>query len=293
MEALSNIKRRPSPVFTSDFSALGSERILTESLYPTGFIFHGGRSGSTLLIKALARSRANLVLGEAAPFAGILSILTNFWQRTVGADPRDSLFFKHLVLAMGRRRLTAHRAYLIKFTSFNLFFYDFITGVFPDVPALFLYREPQAMLSSMLDNPPGWLNSLDPKLRALITGVTAGENQAIEPLLYAERALAKIFSAALQAGARGLRFLNYHQLTANNLPVILQALNIAASPEELRLMSTQFDYYSKDDYGAQLFHPDSRIERRGAKSDRRTGAARELEGLYKELARSTSNLFTA
>ena len=293
IDAINNLKRRQNQVFTSDLSVLGSEGILTEYLYPSGFIFHVGRSGSTLLMKALARSRANLVLGEAAPLAQIWAILTDSWQREVGSEPRDSLFFRQLIFVMGRRRLATHRAYFIKLTSFNLLFYDFIKRVFPDVPALFLYREPQAILVSMLNNPPGWLHSSDAKLRAMITGIPVGEDQTAEPLMSAERALARIFSAALRAGTRGLKYLNYHQLTGDNLPAILRAFNVTASPEELGVMRTQFGYYSKSDYGTRLFHRDSEVEQRDRILDIRASAGCGLEALYDELARSTSNLFIA
>jgi hypothetical protein len=291
IEVIDKIKGRPSRVFTSDLGALGSKGILTEHLYPTGFIFHGGRAGSTLLVKALARSRANLVLGEAGPFVQILKVLTDSWRRAAGAEPSDDLLFRQLVLAMGRRRLADHRAYLIKFTSFNLFFYDYIRRIFPDVPALFLYREPRAVLVSMLDNPPGWLNSSEERLRALITGVSPGDQRSAEPAVCAERALTHLYSAALQAGARGLKYLDYRQLTEDRLPAILRFFNLTASPEESRLMRTQFRYYSKSDYGARIHNDGQRAEEPNSGSEPRAGAEGELGRLYQELTRSASNLF--
>src|SRR5580765_1142235 len=51
--------------YRTDLEVLESDEILTEYIYPTAFIFHAGRCGSTLLSKSIARSRSNLVFGEA------------------------------------------------------------------------------------------------------------------------------------------------------------------------------------------------------------------------------------
>jgi hypothetical protein len=49
---------------------------------------------------------------------------------------------------MGRQRTSEQKAYFVKFTSYNVLFIDFIKAAFPDVPCLFLYREPGEVLVS-------------------------------------------------------------------------------------------------------------------------------------------------
>jgi hypothetical protein len=243
------------------------------------------------LTKVLARSRAHLVFGEAAPLNQIWAVLTDGWRREVEAAASHQALFKHLILAIGRRRVTAHRAYFLKFTSYNLLFFDFISSVFPDAPALFLYREPAATLNSMLSHPPGWMNTPEMKLRALIAGVSNADIQNLEPLRYAQKSLTNFFSAALQAGIKGLKYLNYDQLTANNLPAILQVFNVAVAPEELKLMQSQFSYYSKNDYSARIFQTNQQVKEPGLAPEIKAGVNPELAGLYEELARSPCNLF--
>jgi hypothetical protein len=289
LSALRRVQGQPEEMVTSDLSALQSEQVLTDHLYPTGFIFHAGRCGSTLLTKALARARAHLVFGEAAPLNQIWAVLTDGWRRAARWNEEQQALFKHLILAMGRRRRAEHRAYFLKFTSFNLLFCDFIRRVFPDVPALFLYREPRETLSSMLNNPPGWMRSPEVRLRAVIAGASVADVQHCETRAYAERALTNFFAAALRAGAGGLRYLNYEQLTADRLPLILQAFQTEVTPEELRALQDQFCYYAKSDYGARAFP--TPVRRQGVAAE--DGVSGELTGLYQALARSPFNLFSA
>lgn len=289
--ALKRARNQAHETLTSDLRALASERVLTDYLYPAGFIFHAGRCGSTLLTKALARSRAHLVFGEAAPLNQIWAVLTDGWRQAIAAEPGQQTIFKHLILAMGRRRLATHRAYFLKFTSFNLLFFDFIRRVFPDVPALFLYRAPTETLVSMLNHPPGWWQSSEMRLRALIAGASVADLENMEPLTYAEKALTNLFSAALQAGPGGLQYLNYDQLTADNLPAILQAFNVTVSPEDLKLMQTLFSYYSKSDYAARAFQADQQVKQQAVTPAIRACVERELTAWYEELAHSPLNLF--
>jgi hypothetical protein len=64
-------------LFTTDMEVLSSEDILANHIYPTGFIFHMGKCGSTLLAKALAQSDRNIVIAEAPPGDKIWEHFTN------------------------------------------------------------------------------------------------------------------------------------------------------------------------------------------------------------------------
>lgn len=118
--------------YTCALKTLASLRVPEDSIYPTGFIFHTARCGSTLLTRVLARSRAHLVFGEAAPHNQI-------WRALAGFNNRESEIYRKLLLLMGRRRLPSYCAHIVKFTSFNLLRFNFIRAVFPDVPVLVLF----------------------------------------------------------------------------------------------------------------------------------------------------------
>ena len=121
--------------FTSSLDFLSESALPERCIPPAGFIFHTGRCGSTLLAKALARSRAHLVFSEAGPHNQI-------WRALSGDRQTRIEMYRTLVLTMGRPRLSSYRAHIVKFTSFNIVNFPFIREAFPGVPALFLFRDP-------------------------------------------------------------------------------------------------------------------------------------------------------
>ena len=151
--------------FTSDMDVLDSADLVKNCLPPSGFIFHASRCGSTLLSKALASSRAHCVLSEPTPSNLIWTVLTNGLHKPVSWNANSHRVYKHLTLAQGRRRLAGYNRYFIKFTSYNVLFFRYIHSVFPDVPAIFLYRSPAAILASYLASLPDWWRA--PETRAL------------------------------------------------------------------------------------------------------------------------------
>jgi hypothetical protein len=193
------------------------------SLYPTGFIFHSGRCGSTLLAKILARSRGNLVFSEAAPHNQIWRILPRDEARAIE-------LYRNLVLAMGRKRVSSHRAHFIKFTSFNIVQFPFIRAAFPDVPALFLFRDRAAVVESFTRNPPGWLGQE--------LGIGRSWNSPAE-------AVDDFLEAADSIRDVHFRRFDYASLTPELLPSMLEFFNVHPDPKDLRLMLSEFEWDSK------------------------------------------------
>ena len=262
----------------TDLDVLESDEILSDCIYPSAFIFHAGRCGSTLLSKALARSRANLVFGEAEAHNKIWAAFTNDWQSEPVFGEEQRLLYRHLILAMGRRRLETHKYHVIKFTSTNILLFDLIRSVFPDVPAIFIYRKPEAILRSFINRPPGWYTTRSAPLKAFVAGI---DSDLCESEFY-HRAVTRFFSRALDAEKDGLRFLNYQRLTAENLPTILAALNIAADSDQLKLMQDQFEYDSKTEYKLKV-HQKSELPQN-------TEVSNHLQGLHDRLAGSDQNI---
>jgi len=213
--------------FTSSLDVLDSLRIPPKSLAPTGFIFHAARCGSTLLAQVLARSRENMVFAEASPHNQI-------WRRadrstTAGAGS-EAAAYRKLFLAMGRRRLPSYLSHIVKFTSFNILKFREIRDAFPGVPALFLFREPGAMLDSYRRASPSWMG------RELWIGRT---------LATPETAIEAFFREALAIRDPDFRCLDYALLTPESMPSILTFLHLNPSPQELRLMSEAFLWDAK------------------------------------------------
>ena len=233
---------RPAPAarFSTSLDVLSS-LLLEDSLTPSGFIFHPGRSGSTLLAKALARSRENVVFSEAPPHNQV-------WK-TLPASKDDAVnFYRRLVLAMGRRRLPTYRSHFIKFTSYNITQFALIRAAFPDTPALFLFRHPDAVLESSA-------REVQPFL-----GIDIGlEKIWTDP----REALLDFCASCLAIQDPRFRCLNYADLAPQNLSAILEFFGVPpSSPPELSLMQSEFVWDSKSGRIPRLFVPRSEPQSR-------------------------------
>ncbi len=217
------------PGITSTLAALDSLP-LDDCIAPTGLIFHTGRCGSTLLAKVLARSRRNIVVGEA-------SVHNAFWNLLPGRGDREIEQFRRLVLAMGRRRLETYSGHIVKFTSYNVLRHSAIRSSFPDTPTIFLFREPQATLDSIHASPPGFIQS---------GGIA--EFRFPSP----EQMLEDYMEAALAIPDTGMRVLDYSHLKPQFLPAILDWFRQKPDPAELRQMLSEFDWDAKGGIGARF-----------------------------------------
>lgn len=239
---------------SSDLEVFEDKDVLTSSIYPNGFIFHAGRSGSTLLAKTFARSRKNLVLSEVAAH-------NQFWlaatgngarQLTIGSKIQRNIY-KNLILATARHRLDSHQFCVIKFTSYNILFYNFIRSVFPDIPMLFLYREPSEILSSQRKKPPGWIDGQSSKIRKLLTNIIGSEIGTLTLDEYQHKILGEYFSVALDADKKSLKCINYNELKEEIFASLCRNFNMNFDIEELNLMKTQFSFYSKSERKKVVF----------------------------------------
>lgn len=277
-------------LFTTEIRTLASDDILTDYIYPSGFIFHMGRCGSTLLSKALARSPKHLVISEAPPHYLIWEYLKGNWLKPLEFSQENLTIYKNLILTMGRKRASDQRAHFIKFTTYNILFIDFIHRVFPDVPCLFLYRDPAEVMVSFLKQGAGWFKLKDSALGAFITGCSVEETKAMTPLTFVEKFLIRFISAALKASFGGLKYLNYEQLTLQNFEVILNAFHSTTFSGQMALMQKQFNFYCRDDSDTTPFVSDKANKRKEITPEIKSCVEGELTKLFHQLERSERNL---
>jgi hypothetical protein len=277
---------------TTAITALADKAFLADTLYPAGFIFHMSRCGSTLLAKALARTPNHIVIDEGTPLNdGVWHYLTNGWREPVANQQDAFTIYKNLLLALGRQRAPDQQRYFVKFRSWNALFIDFITQVFPDVPCLFLYRDPVEVLVSGQWKPVWTLDFKGLAPGAYLSGCALAATQAMDDLTFLAKIYAGYFRAALSTKAPRLYYLNYEQLTQNNYPAILaHAFGYEAAPDQLALMQAQFIYYSKDDDDATPFTSDKAAKQQAATQTIRHIVAQEMGDLYAQLEHAQRNL---
>ncbi len=279
LRMFSALKKGNLSEFTTDLTVLEDNRILTDYVYPSGFIFHASRSGSTLLTKILARTRKNSIISEAPPHNQIWEFLAGVEKNIPEQSERNKRIYKNLLLAMARKRVATHEKHFIKFTSFNIRFVDFIKSVFPDVPSVFLYRAPKKILASLNKKSAAWSDLKNQESVKFLLGVSP-EKAATE---FAAQAVESFFTGALKHDSDKLKYLNFDKLNRENLTIVLEFFNVEAGESELALMKSEFNYYSKSDFNKKKFSDSPDLELANDSND-------ALELLFRRLKSSRRNL---
>jgi len=207
---------------------LGQQR---PSLPVRGFIFHSSRCGSTLITQMLAAMPENVVISEAAPIDVVLR--SHFQDLTISDDQRIR-WLRALLNTLGQRRLAEEKSLFVKFDSWHALLLPLIRRAFPDVPWIFVYREPLETLQSHSRQRGGHVipGVLEPALYGwdaeTVNQMSSGE--------YGARALARIYLAGLESAqaAPNARVINYRQLPGIVWPELTRfwGLDLGASIPE-------------------------------------------------------------
>ncbi len=131
--------------FRTPIGALAEWQAVSPGLKPAGFIFHLSRCGSTLITQMLASLPQSVVLSEA----GVLDRMLRSRERA----PESSIvqrveWLQWLVSALGQRRTGLERRLFIKFDPRNIADLPLVRLAFPDVPWIFVYRNPVEVMVS-------------------------------------------------------------------------------------------------------------------------------------------------
>ena len=152
------------------------------------------------------RRPRNLVISEAGPIDFVLS-----GGRAQVTDEQRGQWLRWIIGALGRPRGPATQRYFIKFDSWHILHLPLIRAIYPDVPWVFLYRDPFEVLVSHRNQTGAQMlpGTVFPPLLAL------EEKELLRTPLdeYGARVLARLCEAGLTY-ARDLegKLLNYSQL---------------------------------------------------------------------------------
>jgi hypothetical protein len=149
---------------------------ICDSVEPTGFIFHTSRCGSTLLANACRALRGSIVISEAPVLDKISSRFFTDAEPNSTKELIYMLFLKAAVTALGQRPKRIENRYFVKFACSSTLQMQRIRRVWPNVPFVFLYRNPVEVIVSNLRTTPEWMKpQSNPKTAAAIVGVEVGE----------------------------------------------------------------------------------------------------------------------
>ncbi|MEK7857263.1 MAG: sulfotransferase, partial [Acidobacteriota bacterium] len=245
-------------------------------LKPTGFIFHTSRCGSTLLSQMLASVERNVVISEPPPIDSVLRAKDA--QRRDGLDQRV-LWLKWMVSAIGQKRNASEENLFIKFDSWSTLSLDIVRRAFPDVPWVFLYRDPvEVIVSQMSQRGAHMVPGLIPEV---LPNIDPDELHSMQHEEFCARVLGRICRAALQnAGDRKGLFVNYSQLPDAVAGAISEHFGVKFLPSELEQIGLKARYNAKS---PQLdFETDSVKKKYAASWEVRNAASRWVEQAYNE-----------
>jgi len=218
---------------------------------PAAFIFHTSRCGSTLVAQILASVPRFMVISEAFILSSILRPPARFFTR----DHEEHIWLLRNVvnaLALPRRDLGA--PCFIKFSSRDVHELPLIRSAFPEVPWVFLYREPLEVVSALAGIqrdvlPTGLIES----------GLLGGDLETVRGMRPAEfwaRVLSRCYQAALREfDPAKTRLVNYRQLPEIVWTSLLSDFGIACSDEEIESMRSASRFNAKAP--ARLFFQDT------------------------------------
>jgi hypothetical protein len=148
-EPVNQLLRHRTPI-----EALGRLHARRPGLRPRGFVFHASRCGSTLLAQLLATTHGSVVVSEAPPVDGVLGAGPSAAGVT---DAQRAQWLEWMLSALGQPREPGDRNLFVKFDAWHALSLPLIRGAFPDVPWVFVYREPRQILASQLRQPGAFL----------------------------------------------------------------------------------------------------------------------------------------
>jgi len=255
---------------------LSDLKVADEVVAPTGFVFHQSRCGSTLTANLLGADPLNLVFSESNPPAAVALHCSHC------SEAQKIEYLRAVVRGMGNSH--RHRRLFFKFQSANTPMIELYAKAFPEVPWIYIYRDPVEILASHLKD--GAHNRNAPCLRrtyaAAITDMLQRKKQNVNsPPAYCAAYLAHLNNGALtalrEAGSRGLpvRYTDIPHVMLDK--VFPRHFGYTPSQHVRSRMMDQASKYSKDRSGSRTWNAggDSQDKQQRASVEMKV-AAREV-----------------
>jgi hypothetical protein len=248
------------------------------SLEPAGMIFHLSRCGSTLVSRLLGTLPGVVVIAEPSPLNALL-----------GLDPkqvdRAALIqvVRLVVRAFGRRRHGDERQLVLKCTSWNIREQSVLAAAFPDTPWIWVQRDPERVLASLVAEPPGWLRLQSwPQSVKQRFGIDPATVPAMTRTEFAAHALGAMLAAAAATDPTGRLCVDHAELPDAIWQRVAPHFGLDIDDAALRRMTEESRFYSKDS-APRVFTGDA-SEQRAVTEEIRQAARLIAEPGYRLLA---------
>lgn len=246
-------------------------------LKPRGFIFHLSRCGSTLVSQMLAALPSNVVVSEASPLDWMIRARV---RKPDISDEEQINWIRWMMSALGQKRTADAAHFYVKFDAWHTFNLDLIERAFPDVPWIFLYRNPvEVMVSHNRQRGAGTVPGI---IEHQLPGLSIEDSLQLSPDEYVARVLARVCEYALRYSDRSnALFVNYNQLPAVLTSGILKHFNVAYTDAEIEQINAAARFDAKSP--TIEFSNDVKAKQREASNEIRRIADEMLMPLYEKL----------
>ncbi|MEP6901059.1 MAG: sulfotransferase family protein [Actinomycetota bacterium] len=256
---------------------LGKLSAQRSAIAPTGFIFHLSRCGSTLVSQMLAALAQNIVISEASPISKILE--ANFINPQI-TDQQRIIWLRWMIEAFAQQRNIDERYFFVKFDSWNTINLSLIERAFPDVPWIFLYRNPLEVIVSQMRQRGAQM--IPGSIVHILPGMTLTDALQMPPEEYCARVLARFCESALDnCQSPNALLVNYNQLPDAVTSEILEHFRARYEAADIEMMkrATQFDAKTPQ----MNFIPDTERKKSEASKAAHQAAEKWVNPLYERL----------
>ena len=274
--------RNREELFT-EFDTLIQLEKTFDSVAPSGFIFHSSRCGSTLLANACRALDGAIVLSEPPAVDKLMARFITDVDEHHTKEALYSIILRAVVAALGQRRTGNERRLFLKYSCCSVFQIERVQRIWPDVPWVFLYRDPVETIVSNMQNLPTWLQDDDHRVLASITGTSTSEVAAMSPEELCARSIGSFYATAHRVANDRALLLNYNQLTVTEIANVLRFFGVEPAAAEVETIARQTQKYSNAASGDRAFVADTGAKQKAASDLVREMAHRWAAGSYQLL----------
>ena len=264
--------------FITPKTALGSLDIQAQSvrsITPAGFIFHLSRCGSTLVSGCLSELDTSCVFSESPVLTDIL--LDQTLDKTLQQQHLQQL------IDLQASVFPARPDVVIKWNAWDIFRWELIRAIYPQVSVIFLVRNPVEILASH-QKLAGRHMSGDPVLASHYPQLASPAND--EPILgFRVRVLESLLTAMEKhCHEINVKIVDYVQLDLNKIYALCNCFVVAQSGEAMLSVARRMQANAKS--LGQSFSGDSEQKRQQFNATDKTLIESRLLQLYQQLVSS-------
>jgi len=251
---------------------------------PTLLIFHAGRCGSTLVSRFLSLLPRCLVMSEPEALNEVLSV-GGPWPFLPAPTRREVL--RRVVDALARAARPDQDRFILKLSSWCALHLPLLEEIFPTVPKLFIYRQPEEILVSLRDEPAGWMRRAGNRIQAALFLGRSPSRACFSPVAFAAEVLGKTLTQVADSVARqeaGPWLLVPYETLPWALPAhVLPWLAMTAGAAEADALARVIGTHAKDPANLRPFEPDSARKRAAVTAELAALARDRVSGSYDRL----------